>query len=571
MQEINARFQLDVKKHETFGAGVLIHQLDGLEDEARRWSPCSRDSQSANCHGPRTKARRQRVSSSMIYAGLQKRDARIPTFSLDGGVILRPSKTKAFCGYGIDGSIDDNKPLSCETPMDDWKCVPGCGEPPKWCNINNPHDEGAWLTCGLGWGSGGVRPWPPEDFGGEGGLLDLFERGGMNFDGVGNFAGYNEIVIDSDHWIDNLPDSIEGFFMVECNDNDANLRYGAADGGGTALNCRDAHQNIIDIHAKFIAEYKLSANEFPLLTLRPDKWDEPFVAPAGSNPRPAAARTQSDVPPGGDVSKTATTEPSAVAAAAADLSDRPVVRCETCDAHHANGKGLTSAKCDAMLRDKSGKMWSMWDTAAWLKRSPGGAACFEEGWQHFEFDKALKGEGCDRNWLDGVMDFPHYAKPAPALLGFDETIYAYCSAAINQPEGPFYQDNIGLAQRCVQANQNVLRVFSNWNMCTNLMWQTCAMKGLLPGQRPTGSSRRLMQFSIAPKNLDVGLFDDPQFCVGDCSTNYAISDVYFAEVCVTSHVCKNKEELFSLETGMLFECDFDEAAYLELRTLLKGD
>ena len=80
-----------------------------------------------------------------------------------------------------------------------------------------------------------------------------------------------------------------------------------------------------------------------------------------------------------------------------------------------------------------------------------------------------------------------------------------------------------------------------------------------------------MQFSIAPKNLDVGLFDDPQFCVGDCSTNYAISDVYFAEVCVTSHVCKNKEELFSLETGMLFECDFDEAAYLELRTLLKGD
>ena len=51
--------------------------------------------------------------------------------------------------------------------------------------------------------------------------------------------------------------------MVECNDNDANLRYGAADGGGTALNCRDAHQNIIDIHAKFIAEYKLSANEFP--------------------------------------------------------------------------------------------------------------------------------------------------------------------------------------------------------------------------------------------------------------------------------------------------------------------
>ena len=44
--------------------------------------------------------------------------------------------------------------------------------------------------------------------------------------------------------------------------------------------------------------------------------------------------------------------------------------------------------------------------------------------------------------------------------------------------------------------------------------------------------------------------------------------MYFAEVCVI--VRKNKEELFSLETGMLFECDLDEAAYLELRTLLRG-
>ena len=91
------------------------------------------------------------------------------------------------------------------------------------------------------------------------------------------------------------------------------------------------------------------------------------------------------------------------------------------------------------------------------------------------------------------------------------------------------------------------------------------MKGKLHGQ-----FGRMMQFSIAPKDLDLRLFENPEYCVGDCAYNYAISDVYFAEVCVTSHVCRNRDELFNLEVGTLFECDFDEHAFLELRDLLKG-
>ena len=190
-----------------------------------------------------------------------------------------------------------------------------------------------------------------------------------------------------------------------------------------------------------------------------------------------------------------------------------------------------------MLSDRGSKLWAMWAPAGWAKRGWGDLACFETGWNHFNFDGALRGEGCNRNWLDGVMGWPSFARPAPALLGFDETIYAFCSAQLNMEEGPFYGDNGALAQRCVQANENVLRVFANWNLCTNMHWQTCAFHGKLPGQ----DGRRL-HFSIAPKNLDVGIFENPDSCVGGCDHGYAVSDVYFAEVCITSFVCTSTEE-----------------------------
>ena len=484
----------------------------------------------------------------MIFAALQNRNARIPTFSLDGGVVLRPSKVHVFCGYGVDGSIDDNKPLSCGS-VDAKACVPGCGEPPDWCNKANVHDEGAWATCGLSWTRSGVRPWKAKDFGGQGGLLDLYAQYGEPFTAVGNFKGYNEIVVDAKHWIDGLPGSVEALFMLDCGDGDTNLRYGAADGGGTALDCRDAHERIIAVHRSFLQTYKLGADTFPLLKLRPDNWMEPFVAVPEINNDIVGSAPKASTP--------------AVIPKSAYV---PTVKCHTCNDHHANGDGLTSAKCDAMMRDRNGKAWKMWDPQGWNMRGPGGQACFQWGWGHFEFGKALKGEGCDRNWLEGTHDWPQFPKPAPALLGFDETIYAYCSASIRKNEGPFYQDNNGLAWRCVEANENVLRVMGGWNMCVNLQWQMCAIKGLLHGQ-----GNRKMHFSIAPKDLDMNIFRKPWSCVnGNCDSHYAISDVYFVEVCVINHVCRNKAELFALQVGELFECDLDEAAVLEMEGLLKG-
>jgi hypothetical protein len=265
---------------------------------------------------------------------------------------------------------------------------------------------------------------------------------------------------------------------------------------------------------------------------------------------------------------------------------------------------LDGAKCAAMLSDKAGKMWSMWAPSGWERRARGGPACFEQGAPPFSFEAVLGGERCDRNWYEGVLPTtPTYPDhPAPALLGFDPTIYAYCSAQILKQEGPFYGDHGELARRCVTASRNILRVMGTsegaWNMCLNLYWIGCAIQGALPGQRsppqhgapqPAGPSslqlpvpsggeatRGKMMFSIRPSSLSLRGFEHPsEGCFngpnGQCGpTTYAVSDVYYAEICVLSAVCRNGEQLFRLGVGELFECDFDPSKFLGLRTLLRG-
>ena len=80
-----------------------------------------------------------------------------------------------------------------------------------------------------------------------------------------------------------------------------------------------------------------------------------------------------------------------------------------------------------------------------------------------------------------------------------------------------------------------------------------------------------MHFSFAPRALDVHVFASPQWCVGDCETHYSVTDVYFAEVCVLSFVCRNRDKLFRLGVGELFECDLDRGRWRELRTLLANE
>ena len=280
---LNERFARDPAHHPGHHF-VLFHQFDGYEDDQKPWAPCAADSRSHSCRGPRTAARRQRVSASIVFAGLydQTRRARIPTFSFDGGVVLQPAYTRPLCAYGTDGSTDDGngKALSCATVADG--CLPGCsdlrGGAPAWCDRERPHDEGAWLTCGFGWGSHGVRPWRGDELGGAGGFLDTFRRHGDAFTGHHDFKGYNEIVVESDTWLRNLPRSVEAIFYLECQEGEANTQYSGADGRGPAKTCAEAQKRAIAAHRKYLETYGLDSHAFPMLKLTTTEWSAPFVA-----------------------------------------------------------------------------------------------------------------------------------------------------------------------------------------------------------------------------------------------------------------------------------------------------
>ena len=297
----------------------------------------------------------------------------------------------------------------------------------------------------------------------------------------------NEVVVSSDAWLAGLPYSVEALFVVRCAaPHQTNLRYNVDDGlhAGTAADCAEARARAIAMHRAYLLAYGLDARAFPLLELRPSEWDRPFAPLTEVNAdvkanlqrrsdqerqwqqRQAAAAALAESTPGAaravrSGSALPITLPAAHAhARAPSPAPTAAVHCHTCEAHHAaSGRSLSSARCNAMLHDRRGKMWAMWAADGWNLRAAGQPACFETGWRHLEFAKAVRGDGCSRNWLEGVAPRPRFKRPsAPALLGFDETIYAYCSAAIGRREGPFYQDNQGLARRCVDASENVLRL-----------------------------------------------------------------------------------------------------------------
>lgn len=106
-------------------------------------------------------------------------------------------------------------------------------------------------------------------------------------------------------------------------------------------------------------------------------------------------------------------------------------------------------------------------------------------------------------------------------------------------------DSNYLALQCMHANLNVLRLMNGWNLCTNLRWMMCAVRGALPGQE---GSRRLV-FSKAPNTLerveDIG---------GGSRSRYGVADVFYLEVCLLNHVCNNRDELFATGRGDGFEC-----------------
>ena len=227
----------------------------------------------------------------------------------------------------------------------------------------------------------------------------------------------------------------------------------------------------------------------------------------------------------------------------------------------------THAWCDEFqnwIDDHHSKFHRMWG-AAWVWKEAWQGGCWDGLGGREWLNRAFEGTWCDRNWMSGSAapmrdDRPWFSAPAPALLGFDETILGYCShlVGLDFDGGDL---NTELAERCVRANKNVLRLLSGgrpWDMCQNIEWQMCALNGKLPGQ-----DGRKVSFASAPKDVQLQWWTDPSThpTYTPRWDGYSLGDVFFAELCVTYALCRNRARLFELEVGETMECDLDHEGF----------
>jgi len=211
----------------------------------------------------------------------------------------------------------------------------------------------------------------------------------------------------------------------------------------------------------------------------------------------------------------------------------------------------------------------MWGVASRQQNHNGDARCWDRDrvdWSKSQppekyFDELLRGTNCLlTDWHEnapGGNQGNFWQEDVPALLGFDDSIHEFC------PGG------------CDQEGYNILQLFGRvpYNTCRNFEWQMCAAKGFLGKQ----ASKRMV-FAHAPK--DVWMDGWPPFdqCHGytdtggcDRRTQFANDDIYPLEVCLFSQVCKNDDELFSVEAGKPFVCEIDVPGFRDLQaTLMAG-
>lgn len=184
------------------------------------------------------------VSASIASKRLRNRADRkaIPLINTHGGILARPSEVRVACSYGIDGAS-----------VNLHGGVHGDGCPDAWCEPSAAHEQNG--VCGF-WGAPPRAAWRPEHLAT---MLELHEQHGEGYKGVGFRSGYNEAVLDGHLWNANLPNTVEAFFLLDNGDNAA------------VSFTREAH-------ASFLRTYGLTAEEVPLLTLDPGRWEGPLGA-----------------------------------------------------------------------------------------------------------------------------------------------------------------------------------------------------------------------------------------------------------------------------------------------------
>lgn len=120
-------------------------------------------------------------------------------------------------------------------------------------------------------------------------MLEIHASRGEAYEGIGGYFGYNELIVSSAPWVEQLPQSVEAIFIVDCAEEFRSITIGGNQAGSFefATSCAEAQQRGRDMHAAYLRAYDLSAEDFPLLMLRPDDFDHPFVeVPSGELAEP---------------------------------------------------------------------------------------------------------------------------------------------------------------------------------------------------------------------------------------------------------------------------------------------
>lgn len=147
-----------------------------------------------------------------------------------GGLIFRPSQVNIFCAWSADaGSMT----LTCNPLGPSETCLPGCWRnAPNWCTRNT-----FWECC-----------YPPQ-------RLEQMLRTQLN---GASADRYNEVIVDARRYSHRLPNSLEAIMTQTRND-----------------------QTIRTAHARFLTENGLTAADVPLVLLRRDDTEAPFVDISG--------------------------------------------------------------------------------------------------------------------------------------------------------------------------------------------------------------------------------------------------------------------------------------------------
>lgn len=176
------------------------------------------------CDGEDCKNQPDRLSCSAVYRGTTA------AFSGGGGVIIKPRHSHLLCGYGGDGG---SRGRTCQPPGETASCKPGCmmSGANDWCDPSGISFDDCWCDG---------RPWRPADLGS---MLAAHRH---------SFT-YNEIVIDAKTFNDEMPWSVEAIIT--------------SPGDPTTL----------EMYAKFLQMYGITAADVPLVTFHKELAERPFV------------------------------------------------------------------------------------------------------------------------------------------------------------------------------------------------------------------------------------------------------------------------------------------------------